>query len=180
MENIKYSISPEQEFWGHCSNLQMWYEHNYDTRIFRSNLAFPLLRELTEYGDPRAKKVFKEEIAKRIESGFLNVIFYLFNEGYLYAFNKNDIITSNYFKILDTITIQENDEKIVAAKYEIFLSLIKLIKELNFLHEFLEEKEVIAKYYVVRFRLSLKPHIRFCRSHGRFCRIPLIMLLPVQ
>ena len=25
-------ITPEQEFWAHCSNLQTWVEHNYDTR----------------------------------------------------------------------------------------------------------------------------------------------------
>ena len=24
-------IEPEEEFWGHCSNLQVWVEHDYDT-----------------------------------------------------------------------------------------------------------------------------------------------------
>ena len=28
----KYRISSIAEFWGHCSNLQVWYENNYDTR----------------------------------------------------------------------------------------------------------------------------------------------------
>src|SRR4030042_4212275 len=40
-------IDPETEFWGHCSNLQAWYEHNYDTNLLHSNLAFPLLKKLT-------------------------------------------------------------------------------------------------------------------------------------
>ncbi|MFX1238780.1 MAG: hypothetical protein ACFE8P_13820, partial [Promethearchaeota archaeon] len=62
-------ISPKQEFWGHCSNLQAWIENDYDTRLLHRNLAFPLLKKLTEAGDPLAKKVFKEEIVHRIEEG---------------------------------------------------------------------------------------------------------------
>ncbi|MHA1478024.1 MAG: hypothetical protein ACTSPU_07475, partial [Promethearchaeota archaeon] len=43
---VEYEIDPETEFWGHCSNLQAWYEHNYDTRLLHSNLSFPLLKKL--------------------------------------------------------------------------------------------------------------------------------------
>ena len=32
-------ISPDEEFWGHCSNLQLWYEYNYDTRLLKSVLV---------------------------------------------------------------------------------------------------------------------------------------------
>ena len=70
-------ISPETEFWAHCSNLQAWDEHNYDTRLLHSNIAFPLLRKLTEVGDQGAKGVFREEIAKRLESGYWPVIKFL-------------------------------------------------------------------------------------------------------
>lgn len=63
-------ILPEVEFWGHCSNLQIWSETNYNTKLLHRNLAFPLLKKLTDVGDPIAKRVFKEEIAKRIESRF--------------------------------------------------------------------------------------------------------------
>lgn len=79
----KYHISPDIEFWGHCSNLQVWYENNYDTRILHSNLAFPLLRALEKAGDRLAKKVFKEEIALRLASGYPSVVQYLINENYL-------------------------------------------------------------------------------------------------
>lgn len=77
-------IPPAVEFWGHCSNLQVWYENNYDTRLLHRNLAFPLLRELTDAGDPLAKRVFREEIAHRLESGYLPVISYLLLEDYVY------------------------------------------------------------------------------------------------
>jgi len=84
-------IPPETEFWGHCSNLQAWYEHEYNTRLLHRNLAFPLLRRLADCGDPLAKKVFKEEIAKRFESGFLPVVLYLMKEKYLHYFIPEEL-----------------------------------------------------------------------------------------
>ena len=87
MENeedaYKFNIPPETEFWGHCSNLQVWHEYDYDTRLLRSNLAFPLLRRLTEAGEPLAKKVFVEEIMKRYENGIKSTREFLELEGFL-------------------------------------------------------------------------------------------------
>lgn len=80
---IDLAITPEQEFWGHCSNLQTWAEHNYNTRLLHKNLAFPLLKKLTEVGDPKAKLVFKEEIVSRFEEGNMKTIIYLIANGYL-------------------------------------------------------------------------------------------------
>jgi len=76
-------IPPEVEFWGHCSNMQVWYENGYNTNLLHSNLAFPLLRKLNEVGDKKAEKVFKEEIAKRFKSDHFPVVQYLITEGYL-------------------------------------------------------------------------------------------------
>jgi len=87
----KSMIPPETEFWGHCSNIQAWVENDYDTRILHSNLAFPLLRELTEAGDPIAKKVFKKEIKKRIESSYPNVIEFLIIGGFIDFINEGQI-----------------------------------------------------------------------------------------
>ncbi|MFX1438469.1 MAG: zinc ribbon domain-containing protein, partial [Promethearchaeota archaeon] len=91
--NQTHDITPEQEFWGHCSNIQAWVEHDYDTRILMSNIAFPLLRELTKAGDPLANKVFKEEIALRLESGYPSVVQYLLNQGYLRYFTASEFKT---------------------------------------------------------------------------------------
>ena len=71
-----HSIPPETEFWAHSSNLQAWAENNYDTRLLHSNLSFPLLKKLTEAGDPVARKVFKKEIAARFKSGYMPVMVY--------------------------------------------------------------------------------------------------------
>jgi hypothetical protein len=83
MQTIKIKLPPEAEFWAHCSNLQVWYEHFYDARLLHHNLAFPLLNILAKSGDLQAKKVFPEEIAKRFESGYIPVISYLFIEKFL-------------------------------------------------------------------------------------------------
>ena len=91
--NQSHNITPEQEFWGHCSNIQAWVEHDYDTRILMSNIAFPLLRELTRSGDPLASKIFKEEIALRLESGYPSVVEYLLNQGYIRYFTPDEFKT---------------------------------------------------------------------------------------
>ena len=85
------NIPPETRFWAHCSNLETWAENNYDTRLLHSNLAFPLLKKLTEFEDKRALNVFKEEIAKRIESGYFPTIQFLWNEGFFKYLTKEEL-----------------------------------------------------------------------------------------
>lgn len=83
LESIKVKIPHEVVFWGHCSNLQIWAEYGYDSRLLHSNLAFPLLKELLKFQDPQAKKVFKDEIFKRFSSGFFTTQQYLIERKYL-------------------------------------------------------------------------------------------------
>ncbi|MBD3253690.1 MAG: tetratricopeptide repeat protein [Candidatus Lokiarchaeota archaeon] len=89
----RLGLSKEQEFWGHCSNLQSWAEYNYDTRLLHSNLSFPLLKALDQAGDPKARKVFKEEIALRFLSNYYPVSQFLANEGYLFFLNRTELLT---------------------------------------------------------------------------------------
>ena len=84
-------LDPQTEFWGHCSNLHAWAEHDYDTRILDMRLAFPLLKKLTEAGDPKARRVFKEEIGKRMSGEFPSVKEYLKREGYLDYFTDEEM-----------------------------------------------------------------------------------------
>ncbi len=92
-DKLYNKIPLETQFWAHASNLQAWVENNYDTRLLHRNIAFPLLKKLTEAGDPVAKKVFKEEIAKRYASGHHNVVKFLRKEGYLDYFNEDELST---------------------------------------------------------------------------------------
>ena len=97
------TITPEHEFWGHCSNLQTWVEHKYDTRLLRGNLSFPLLKKLAKAGDELAREIFKDEIAQRLESGYPSVVQYLIIQGYLYHFTSSELNT-----IIDTTNLIKN------------------------------------------------------------------------
>lgn len=89
----KAEFSPKEEFWAHCSNIQAFYQNNYDTRILHSNLAFPLLKELYEAGDPIAVKVFKEEIAQRLSSKYQNTVLFLLENNYQFYFTSEEFDT---------------------------------------------------------------------------------------
>lgn len=107
-------ITPEMEFWAHCSNLQVWYENSYNTCLIHSNLAFPLLKELVKAGDLIAKKKFKEEVAKRFESQNMSVIQFLLYNNYLDYFNREEL--ESFFRV-----IHGNLSDIVINQLEVLL-----------------------------------------------------------
>ncbi len=108
----EYEIPPEAEFWAHSSNLQAWYENNYDTEILHSNLAFPLLRKLSKAGDKVAKEIFNKEIKKRFRRGNLNVMTFLVKEGYL-----------------EHLDIEDHDKLYQELDFEILKELQKHLKK---------------------------------------------------
>ncbi|NVM54294.1 MAG: leucine-rich repeat domain-containing protein [Candidatus Helarchaeota archaeon] len=85
-----FEIPSETEFWGHCSNLQVWAEHDYDTRLLHRNIAFPLLKRLSDIGDVIARRVFKEEIIKRLLTGTKSVLIFL--KDYLQYIPRENLI----------------------------------------------------------------------------------------
>jgi len=116
------NVDPETEFWAHCSNVQAWYENDYDTRLLHSNLSFPLLKELTEVGDPLARKVFKEEIVLRLESGYPSVIIFLIAEKYINYLEREAFLLS-VLNEKDAFTILEIEKSLkikLNAEYEDF------------------------------------------------------------
>lgn len=92
IDETNYKLSSNAEFWGHCSNLQVWSEHHYNTRLLHSSLAFPLLKELYKKGDPTAKRRFKEEILRRYLNGNEGVREFLYNEEYLTYLSVEELI----------------------------------------------------------------------------------------
>lgn len=84
-------IDPETEFIGHCSNLQAWYEHDYDLRILHSSLSIPLLKKLAFLGDKTAIIRLKESIATRIASRNFNTIIFYLNQKYLKLFSNEEL-----------------------------------------------------------------------------------------
>ncbi|MFW9879776.1 MAG: hypothetical protein ACFFG0_42420 [Candidatus Thorarchaeota archaeon] len=102
-DRIRDILPIETEFRGHCSNLQIWAESGYNTNLLHRSLAFPLLKKLTEAGDLEAKRVFKEEIARRFSMGFRPVQLYLIEENYL-SFLTADELDS----LLDTARLNND------------------------------------------------------------------------
>jgi hypothetical protein len=123
------TITPEQEFWGHCSNLQAWYEHDYDTRLLHSNLAFPLLKALVDAGDTKAKTMLKTEIAERFESGHPNVII--------------SILTA---KLLDYLNPDERKQLIQHINLQKIAKVLELERFIDFFEDkllnYLSEEEI--------------------------------------
>lgn len=113
-------ILPETEFWGHCSNIQAWVESEYDTNLLHKSIAFPLLKELVNRGDPIARRRFKEEIAKRFENGNSSTIIYLIEENYLNFLNKNEL--SGLFSSF-------NFKKITNHKIKVALPILQKLAE---------------------------------------------------
>ncbi len=118
-------VPPEVEFWGHCSNLQAWYENEYDTRLIHSNLAFPLLKKLTEVGDPLAKRIFKKEVIERYENGTETTREYIVRSGILRSLPLDEYInlfvdTQNFNALMELIEVVWPDRN----PHEIILTLI--------------------------------------------------------
>lgn len=112
--DFSHNISPEEEFRGHCSNIQTWAENNYNTCILHSNIAFPMLKVLTKAGDPLAKRVFKEEIAIRYEMGNEKFRQYLIELGYMKYLSHEELITL-LEEARERVSITSNQE---LKKYE--------------------------------------------------------------
>ncbi len=150
--NPKYSrhmrISPEEEFWAHCSNIQAFYENNYNTKILHRNLAFPLLMKLYEAEDPKAIKVFKEEIAQRLSSDHENTVLFLLENNYQF------FLTTEEF---DTVYHSQDSEKKTLIKefiHDRFNDNKTDIELQNKLFEYIKvmcSKQELQKYQYVTF-----------------------------
>ena len=155
-----YEILPETEFWGHCSNIQTWVEHNYNPRILPSNLAFPLLRELTKAGDPQAKIVFKEEISKRFFEGKHAQKVYLVREKYLEYLNKEELesLIEEFIDSLKNLKYSEEKDKEIKCAVEIGLKYVK--------------EEIVKKLIKIYkdFRKYKEDLSEFCFQLGRSCK----------
>ena len=148
----KLGISGEEEFWGHCSNLQAWFELDYDTRVLHSNLSFPLLRELTEAGDVQAKKAFKEEIAKRCMDGYLPVLVYLLEEEYLEYLNleEREIIINYIRSLLKKSSLFLHETAVLVTELCVYYSKKREVnKAVDYLRklELLNQDDSFGKYW---------------------------------
>ena len=176
-----YNIPPEDEFWGHCSNIQAWVEHDYDTRILHSNLAFPLLKELTKAGDTLAAKVFREEVAKRFEKSNMNVRQFLLYNHYLDCLNKEELdilLKQSKSSLIFSVTTQLKDllNSNLANFKEIkelidIIVFIDLVYNRNLIIHVLDKLNTKKRSHFARFlifHLNYKEFISYKIPYGRF------------
>ena len=86
-------ITSEEEFWGHCSNLQAWVENGYDINIIHTNLGLPLLKELAKKGVLKAKAKLKEVVIELFKKQNNRKILFLLERDYLRFFNYDEFKT---------------------------------------------------------------------------------------
>ncbi len=151
-DNQPHTITPEQEFWGHCSNIQAWAENEYDSRLIHSNIAFPLLKKLTEEGDPQAKRVYKNEIAERLSAGYIPVSIYLINNYFLNVFNEEEreLLVKNFMEIIDQLEEEYCKKGTYVFLNEIGNALNKIEeygKAIEFLNRALEKNKNYMEAY---------------------------------
>jgi len=129
-ERSKFILEPKQEFIGHCSNLQVWVENDYNVNILHTSLSFPLLVRLSYLGDNKAKIALKEEIAIRLLSGNKNTVLYFLEEDYLFLFELEEL--EFLFKEID-ISDDEISQKINDLIYEKKITNKMKVNELKLL-----------------------------------------------
>lgn len=130
----EFKIDPKEEFVGHCSNLQAWAENDYDTCILHRNLAFPLLKRLTEVGDEKAMSVFKEEVLKRLVSGHSTVITYLADSGYLKNITDQDyqeLFENPQYNLVENLTRGMANKRYSQFVEPIFMKFIQFSQKNN-------------------------------------------------
>ena len=88
----EYDLTPQEEFWCCCSNLQVWAEHNYDCNLLYYEIAFPVLKMLKEAEDPTARKVYIQEIKKIFLAGKYFERIFLLKNGFFDEFYENEIM----------------------------------------------------------------------------------------
>jgi len=148
-DELQLIIPPDVEFWGHCSNLQVWSESKYNTRLIHRSVAFPLLKKLSEVGDLNARKIFKEEIGKRFKEGSTSVRDYLIIEGYMRYLSVEElsVILPQEYTILKELGEElSNDFSINTFEEEGFDIQKKPNQMVFFLNEELQINAILFAY----------------------------------
>jgi len=157
----KVTISPEEEFWAHCSNLQAWVESGYDTSILSKNLSFPILVELSKRGIKPFIMILKEELLCRIRNGGVKTLIYFITrteENYLKYLTEEDLF--NGLLSVEEAEIIRNIARLIPLEYTLTTSLLDSrrfpsVRSENKLHFCVENSHVTELELLIRsFNLS--------------------------
>ncbi len=130
-----FQITPEEEFWGHCSNLQTWAENNYDYRILDSQLSIPIITEIL-------KGLTKKKDRERFRSFFMKVVSTL--DDYIINSLDNEA-THDKFKFFRKAVCRTKGKYFSAEEISGSI-LLKQIYD-RYIDEYLLEREKQREYY---------------------------------
>ena len=122
-----YLEDPDTMFWIYCYYIAAWVEYDYDWRLLRVEDAFPMLHELYQAGDPKARVVFRNEIVKALLSGYLPAIYHLISSNYNYL---------DHFKFKEVIWLFEKCLNIVGFqnRKELISGIFYFLRDKGFQH----------------------------------------------
>ena len=168
-EENKIVISPEEEFWGHCSNLQVWFEHNYDARLLHSNLAFPLLKKLAEIGDITASEKLKIEIMERFAEGSASTREYLMESGFIDFLSEEEI--RSVLILEESSALDDLEEELMVT-----FRLAKSFDELNSSNRITDSLYLIEGSRIVGIRYHLPEVALIPERISRFAKLRYLVL----
>ena len=75
-DGMATELTIEEEFWGHCSNIQTWVENHYDYRILDTKLSIPIIlkimKSLTKKGGKEKFRNFFMEVVNSLDDYIIN------------------------------------------------------------------------------------------------------------
>jgi len=92
-------LTPQEAFWGHCSNLQAWANNNYDYRILDTRLSIPIILLIL-------KNLVKKRDKKKFREFFLKVVNSL--DDYIINARQNEY-TYSKFRFLSKVVLRTKD-----------------------------------------------------------------------
>lgn len=92
-------LTPEETFWGHCSNLQAWATNGYDYRILDTRLSIPIILLIL-------KSLVKERNKEKFHKFFLEIVKSL--DEYIINSRQNEY-TYSKFNFLSKIVLRTKD-----------------------------------------------------------------------
>lgn len=168
-EDERSGISPEEEFWGHCSNLQVWIEQDYDTRLLHSNIAFPLLKRLADIGDSKALKMLKIEIIERFAEGSPSTREYLIESEFIDFLSEEEI--RGVLKIDEVNALYSIEEELTTV-----FKMARNLEELRSLELIEDSLYLIEGAHIVGVRYYLPSEARIPENISKFSKLKYLIL----
>lgn len=128
-------LTPEEAFWGHCSNLQAWTENNYNYRILDTKLSIPIILEII-------KGLLKKKDKAKFRKFFMEVVVSL--DDYVINSRKN-AYTQGRFDFLKGVVCRTrnkyfSDEEITGS------IVLKYIYD-SYIDEYIRKREIARDRY---------------------------------